>query len=202
MQSWKTDVLFAVLLKTWVQDTASDSSEGWLERGKWQVRIYRSFLWGGQEKKERKKTPGIQHQTITANCIFKNRHLKLMNWSLFSMYEDARVQIYWIIPLICILAIYCQYSNFPFYSYPQGCTVSSGCSCCSWLDGGQPVYWNGRWHSLFIHCKMCGMYINHAYRDMYIVLYNCIRKEYLNRNLWKDSTWRNLKKKKSKWNPN
>ena len=71
------------------------------------------FLWGAKKKKgkKKKKNPGVQPQQITANYILKNRHLKLMNLSLFyvfpyiEMYEMQESGLIEIIPLICILAI-------------------------------------------------------------------------------------------------
>ena len=65
MQSWKTDVLFGSLTEDLSPGySLSDSAEGWLERGKWQVRIYRSFCEGGKKKKERKKKKNTQVSNI------------------------------------------------------------------------------------------------------------------------------------------
>ena len=117
----------AVLLKTWVQDTASQIALGdsWKEVSD-KSEYTGVSVGGGKKKKERKKkkkkTPGIQRQTITANCIFKTRHLNLMNLSLFYVWEDARVWTYWNysldVHLSNLLPVF-QFSPF-WVPYPQG----------------------------------------------------------------------------------
>ena len=140
MQSWKTDVLFGRLTEDLSPGySLSDSSEGLLQRGNDKSGYTRVSV-GVKKKKERKKKkkPGVQHQKITANYILKTRHLKLMNLSLFYVWEDARVWTYWNYSFDLHLSYLVPVFHFsPFWvPYPQGAlsgvaAVADGLMVCS-----------------------------------------------------------------------
>ena len=75
--------------RLWPRDSLPDSSEELIQTGKGGARIYKSFIFAGKKIKRR----AVEHQKITAN--HKNRHIKLMIFALFYVWEDTGIWNHW-----------------------------------------------------------------------------------------------------------
>ena len=110
----------------WAQGTASQITEGnCFKESRKEARICRSFC---------NRRPGIQNIKWLL-LIKEKRYLKLRNWALFYLWEDAREsRLTEIIPLICTSAIWGQHRVL---SNPE----SPGAHCRRWLQQLAARWW-------------------------------------------------------------
>ena len=115
--------------------------------------IYRSFCWKKKKKKhvvERNMWLDIKRLLLT----IKNRHLHLVIFMLFYVWEGARVWLHWNYSLdmhLNYLGLVSRAPNVSWFSaswIPLGAYIWSLQGVLAWWQTTFPVYWNGRQHSL------------------------------------------------------
>ena len=137
-------VLFGRLTKDWSPgDSPSDGSEGPLQRGKGEARIYKNFY----KTNPQNRYWNIKRLLLTKKKSRKNktRHLKLMNLVLFYVWEDARVWAHWSHSFDMLVNYLRPVSCFP----PSWDPLSWAAVADSFMATTSFVHWDGSWHSLY-----------------------------------------------------